>query len=599
MPNQKTVVEYDVTQPEEALKRLRKAIGDVEKTAGKGFGEARKASQSFESGLRLVNPRAAELLTNVTRLTTGGFLPMVAATGAVAVGVGAVVAALIDVPDATQRSEDRLKSFIGVLGDLNNAAQAVRGIEFAADSSRFEETLRQLRRTQGRLRGDQARIKEEQAALQESLVNQRAYYNELNKLAEESTSRREGLENRLRGIQERAFFSNIDTLPLGQQISQLEEAIKGATDAGNFDAVERLLSKLQQVAQQSGNAFAKNTANKAQEEYVKNLNEAVKAARQEEQINVRNAQLSEQRVTGIQKEIAEREKADKQITNDIAVLRDLLAQVQADFDDAFDLNSANKAAIEFRNHLRAIHELAGDNFTGLDEAIAALKSLPQAGLNLFGGKAGDIDFDEQNKQIEDLLNSIRHAATQVKGGSAADAKRAAQEAQEVLDKLAGVRLEGEFSSGFDVFIKRIEDTAKQITQAGKSASEFVGAGRSPLSQIKEESERTVQPFQEISNILNQLNAKSKIFETNLKGAADQANTIQQLNNVNLPGSAAPTARQPGASAVPVAPTGVGGNVSISVNANVRGGIIDNETASSIVDIVNRGIRQGIIQIRQQ
>lgn len=595
MPNQKTVVEYDITQPEKALRELGRHIRNVEKTAGKGFGDARKASQAFESGIRLVNPRAAELLTNVTRLSTSGFLPMVGAAGLAVGALGLVSLAFISLPDEIQKSEDRLKKFTGTLKLFTGATQALRGLDFAGVSSQFEESLRQLRRTQGSLRGQQAEVKEAQAVLQAKLAGQRDYYNELNDIARESADERENLEKRLANLQKKQFLTGLDSAPLGQQIEILKEAISSATKVGDFDAAEELLSKLQDIARTSGNSFASIQASEAQEKYVEALQKSVKAAKEQESQDKRNANSAKISVEDTEDRIAGLERLDKTITNLISTLRDKLAQTEADLQDALDLDSANEAVLQLNESMRLLLETFNTPFTNADKRIIGLKKGLSRATEGLGIQVSDVSVADQQAKINELTQRLGTVASVSKIGTPEAVRASVQLAQDILKDIAEIEKGGQFSSAFDVFVKRLKDGAGEAVKAGEQAAKIIESGRSPDQQIKLNSERTVQPLEDISNILEDINAKIEELQNGLRRSADQAERVS-LGSDNIPG-VAPTSVQQRAGAQSSPPTAAASTVNVSVSANVKGGIIDNETASSIVDIVNRGIRQGIIQFR--
>jgi hypothetical protein len=184
-PPLKTKVEYDVSQAMGELDKLTQRIENMEKKGTKSFNRTTKASSAFESGIRLINPRAAELLTNISRLGSSGFVPLVGAVGAATAGIGLLVGTLVDVPDLLQKSETRLKAFTADLNRAGEAAQQFRDLGFSGREAQFNETLRLLNQRQADTRLDQARIKAEQDTTRRKLDVNKQYYAELKRLSDD------------------------------------------------------------------------------------------------------------------------------------------------------------------------------------------------------------------------------------------------------------------------------------------------------------------------------------------------------------------------------------------------------------------------------
>lgn len=525
--DQKTVVTYDVSDAVNQLGKLDNAVKQSEGTATKSFAAMRKSSSALDTAIG----------------TALGGIALKIGENAIPILQGLTLAIAENV-FGWERANAAIEEYATEFEHLREIQKAGSDIQVAQVDAALQKQIRDLREAAVPLRQESAENQFQQQGLQKQLTAQKAYYGELDKLADASAKKRADLEERLADLQssiaDRRFKRGISGGTDAFQASQLIAEADRLAREGQFDRSEGLLDDA------LGKAGDNLGLIRQAEEGFDRLQEAVKKAAKEAGAKA----TADAAAAATQKSIVDGIQAE------IQALKDRNAILSRDL-------KLNKAEIQGAK-------------VGAEEARLTLQ-LSDAQKNLKGSLNLVAQQLTTNRGlVEQYLDAFQGFFT----GDALLTPEAIDDQQSAI-RTANDRA---ISIATDLTKNPTPETAAavqpQIENLSKLVSAFESADESFADALKPEVERLrtlVGTLQQIQESITQTTKAS----TALEGIVPPQRPVAP--------PVAPAPGQGGAAPAAAAPK----NVNVQASVSIKGGQLDQATIQQITAIVARNIRAGI------
>lgn len=539
MDSNVTVVTYDVSDAMYKLEQLDKAVEKSADTAETSFKKAGDASKGFE---KLLGGAGAGL----GRLAAIGGTLGAATVGIVGAARGASLLGeqVARIAVGWESANENIEDYLRLSRDLQDITKGGGEIKRAEIEGETQRRLREIREEQNPIRREQIEVQAAQRAARGSLKVYENYYRDLERVAKESASKREQLETKLNStvarINERRLLSSISGGSQGFQVGKLIEEADKLRGAGKTDEAESLLERALERAE--GNRGAVAQVEQAFDRLVETMGKGVKAAKDTENADRNRAAAAKANVDALTQEIA-------LLTERNALLAAAVKEKRA---DAVDVRNQGQREV-LTEQLDTNTDVFGRQFDSVSNAIdngrGKLELFKDAFNGLFTGDIFNLGFGDrvvaQTKTLGEGLRLAESIRTKIGGdpSKVGEQTRSIQTLAEVVAQLEG------------------DDTL---------------------------SDSLVPDVERLRTVLN-------LYKELQRTAAEVARAQSGLAEVPDTGSIRPTAR-------PALPTGNTGtarpstttrNNNVTVNATVKGGLIDGETARQITDLIRREVRKGL------
>lgn len=584
-----TKITYDISDAISKLNQLNKRLGETADATVEAFsGAGSKALDGFIDLIGDLSPTAAKGASAVRGLAAGlGPLGLVA--GAAAAGLASVVANLVDMPDLLADNEAGMEALTEAMKRQVDINREFGDIGDAAAKQAFERAKSEARVTQGEANARRVQLAGQKADIKARLDALRTGLSEEERIWKDSAQRLKTLQDRLRAGQNASTVSQVErgAGKADKAVGDLAARAQQEAMRGNLDLAEDLRDRAQELAGElGGHVF---------------FQKQVDAATQAITANMEKQVAKEQ---AIQKTALDRAKAEAATAAELQKQLDIINKLDQKERDAIKLSRAGLRSAGEVEKQRSTQDTA-------DEAAQRFLAIPKILEQEFarGGRSAAQNFADTAK---DALARITGGAGEQTSGTqaASDAFKTAGELLkqlgrtdltarnvqtdvgplvENLNTLVGtLKFEAERGTlkGRDFDISQLERILKLGQQSAKEAETVVGAQRSIDDPIAIG----------MKSMTADLGKRALALQDKIEGLTTAANrNTDALNNTArtaTPGTTAPAAtmqQQQQKLPAGVVPIPAAGN--ITVNANVKGGIIDAETTRTITDIIRKELRK--------
>lgn len=586
-----TKVIYNVNEAISNLEKLNKKVGEAADTVVKELGNKASAGlDKFIDGLGEVSPVAGNVVSKIRDVSTA-LGPMGLVAGTAAAGLAAVVSNLVDLPGLLADSAGGMEAFGDAVDRQFKIFEKFDDINDAIAKSANKRSLRELSLKQAEIGQEQVRLNNLKAGTQAELQIAQEVVREKERILKESVKKRIDLEKEFQRAagEQRVRQVESGALKKDRAVGDLAAAAQQEALKGNVDLAKDLRDRAQEIADElGGHVFfqkqveaATSAINSKMKDQVKD--EAKIQSGLQSELNAAK-QIVEQR----QKEldlIKERERLLRNDTKDIRAQRRIIQEqeTQRSQSDVADQGAGQVIAAVAK--IRQEFEIGGRS---------AAENIKDSLRLTFGALSSKDRVDAGIGTERDALKLVEQISrTLLKPGGVTTQEVAnLQPLVERLGALTGAletaKGQGTLNAGQDRGLQQLQRFIADFNLAAEGAAKFASADRDPNQIIRRDSEpdTAVQRF-------NQRITDAGAGVGTLNDAATRA--ADSLNRLANPSAVAPVASP--TAQIPQAPAQAPGVAqpaapsNITVNANVRGGIIDREVTEKITDIIRRELRK--------
>ena len=567
-----TKVIYDVSEAIKNIQKLEKETRKAQEKAQEAFEDGAEGASLFDKALSGLPGKAGQLAGRVQTLVTtfGG----VASVGATAAGsLAAIAVQFIDVADATRDSTKALEDFRKATLALQKTRDALSSLSSSGQQREFrlaERSLALQRIQNNRLENQ---IDDEQSAARNRLNILQEELRERESRLRDSVNKEKSIRDKLNDrVLDRKVTGAANTASaFGSDVAaaQLNEQAREAAAKGQLELAQRLEQEAQkQAANAKNQAFAladqRDTSKAIDNLLIKQARNAKSTTKQHQD----SVKALKDQVDQLKELIKLQDRRKLQISTSNRELESQGQDLRLRREDFQDSRQANTAARDFERNARdfqinvqaggesfkeTVLGLAPELFSLLTNAAnrnAALTEFAQA-----GGAARNIAQtlgrdDVTPQEVEALGPDIRSLS-------------------QVIARLEANRFR--LNTGTQRQLDRLNSLLESAQGAVGAAAEFRTVRRGD-QVIREGS--TGFTDKELINLRKSILG----LDSTLKGESRTRAALPQSDAQQQTTQGAPRQVQSGAS-------------NITVNANVRGGIVDTEVTQKIVEIVRRELRK--------
>jgi hypothetical protein len=566
-----TRITYDVSQAIAELKRLNKAIGEVgDKTVESLRDKATDALDTFEGGLNDISPVAGNVVGKIRGLVAAAG-PMGAVMGTAAAGIAAVVSNLIDLPGLLADSEAGITAFGEAVDRQRKIFETFDDIGDKIAKGENERAIRSISLRQVEVAEEQVKLNGIKTSQQEELRSAIETIRAKEQALEKSIRKQKDLRRQLADGDQASQIER--AAPKRERaVADLSAAAQREALKGNVDAAKELRDRAQELTEEfGGHVFFQKQVDQATKAISDGINKQVQAEQKiasqlqaeldiakkiaDEKKRGLDATLAEQRALQGERKLLQAGR--KRLTEEQNVREDTDAADEA----AGRVNAERvKLRAEFEFGARTLKENIRDS---LKQSLSALgsKGLRDAGIE---------STESGVRQIEKIAQAL------LKPNLTANEAQAVQpdvaKLNAILGSLQSGIDSGTLSGGFQKDVDQFKRIVDEATRLGDAAGDF-GQRRGGEAAIGRGSESPlVEPARNLGGAASKLDA-----------AASKLLGIPSAPETATAATAAPAGAQ--AATRPV------GQQNITVNANVKGGIIDAETTRAITEIIRKELRK--------
>lgn len=573
-----TKVLYDVSQAIKELDKLNKKVQESEKKAKKAF-----STQSVNAYDKRLKKLAYTL--GGTDLSAKGLLTTLggsaAVLGAAAGGVASIAAAVLDLNTILRDTAANFEGFIAAFDRVREARESVsafgdvaaqRDLEFARRAVKLDQA--DLAREQNVTEAARDAAKKRLDFIRDELRNREA-------LVKDSLKKEEDLRKKLA---ERTATDAADkfTGPVGKKALDIGAAARQAAYEGNIELAEELEEAAKAAGEEAGNhaLFLKDQSA---------TRDAINAS--------------------LRKQIGEQEKITSKAEQEVEKYAAIEAALEADIDKQ---NEKLKVILRQNRELSAQAKL-------IKEAIKAQGDLEKADTAARGVQARSATLNQFTREgLDSFLENIERRFEKLQQkvfGGAADAEIFDTFASALIKELQPVlELTKRVSAGESVTaedFKAIQDAIIPANELSAILTKAVQSGRIKGDETKDD----VRLLQQVVDQVLELNKEVTSFrrvrgdDTAIRegSAAPTRDDWSKLRDALIENTKAvkgePSRAQQAAPALDQAALQSQGAQqqvaaapqTVNVNANVKGGIIDEEVVKTITDLIRRELRKQTTQ----
>jgi hypothetical protein len=558
-----TKVLYDVSQAVKELNKLNKKVEESGDKAEESFDEGASSASLFDKALGKVGGTASKVAGSVRGVATAvGGVGAVAAVAAA--GVAAVVAQFIDLDEILKDSVASIEEFEKATQRVLNAREAISNIGDQAVNRDFRLAQRSLRLARAENARAQNSVETEKLAAKARLDVFKDELRRRESALKGSLDREQALRDRLadRAVSGQEFGGFDADL----RAAKLNDAARQAAADGDIDRAEALEQAAKDVAREAQNqSFALADAQATNEAINGELQKQIDAEAKVGDAAQNAVDAYQQRVDKLQEEVDLLEKRAVLLRQES---RDFGAQTQelrVGKQEAGDQQQADTAA-------RTFQKASADFSFNLKSGGTSLK---ESVVNA-GSEFAKFLTDEAGRQA--ALRQFEQA-----GGAAGRIQRALSD-QDGLTAADVEALSGDFGLLSDAVAKLEANTQKLTAGAAQELER--------LSLLQD----SVQDAFNAAASFRQVRTDDQVITEGSRGptAAQQDALRESLTGLTdaikeqSRGTAAPAA----ATAIGAPPQAGATRQTVTVNANVKGGIIDAEVTREITRIIQEEIRKG-------
>lgn len=558
-----TKVLYDVSQAVKELNKLNKKVEESGDKAEESFDEGASSASLFDKALGKVSGTASKAAGSVRGVATAvGGVGAVAAVAAA--GVAAVVAQFIDLDEILKDSVASIEEFEKATQRVLNAREAISNIGDQAVNRDFRLAQRSLRLARAENARAQNSVETEKLAAKARLDVFKDELRRRESALKGSLDREQALRDRLadRAVSGQEFGGFDADL----RAAKLNDAARQAAADGDIDRAEALEQAAKDVAREAQNqSFALADAQATNEAINGELQKQIDAEAKVGDAAQNAVDAYQQRVDKLQEEVDLLERRAVLLRQES---RDFGAQTQelrVGKQEAGDQQQADTAA-------RTFQKASADFSFNLQSGGTSLKeSVVNAGsefAKFLTDEAGRQAALRQFETAGGAAGRIQRALTDSDGLTAADVEQ----------------LSGDFLT-LSAAVAKLEANTQKLTAGAAQELER-------LSLLQD----SVQDAFGAAASFRQVRTDDQVITEGSRGptAAQQDALRESLTGLTdaikeqSRGTAAPAA----ATAIGAPPQAGATRQNVTVNANVKGGIIDAEVTREITRIIQEEIRKG-------
>lgn len=590
--SESTKITYDVSDAISKLNQLNKKVGEAADTVVRELGEHGSAAlDKFIDGLGDVSPVAGNVASKV-RDVASALGPMGLVAGAAAAGLAAVVSNLIDLPGLLADSAGGMDAFGEAVDRQFRIFEDFDNINDAIAKSSNKRALRELSLRQAEIGQEQSRLNNLKTATKAELDIAREVLREKERLIEQSIKKRISLEKEFEKATSQNKVRQVEGSALKKEraVGDLSAAAQQEALKGNVDLARDLRDRAQELTDElGGHVFFQKQVDAATARINGQLKDQVTDQSKVQKSLQDELNSAKQIVEQREKELAilkDRERLLRNETKDVRAERRLISEQETQRSQSDKADEGAGQVVAAVAKIRQEFEIGGRT---------AAENIKDSLRLTLGGLSSKSRVDAGIATERDALKLVEKISTTLlkPGGVTAQEVAGLEPLVAQLNALTGAlevaRGAGTLNGGQERGLNQLQRFIEDFQQVATGAAKFAGADRDPNQIIQRDStpDASVQQFNQRIDAAG--GGVNNLGESATR-AADALNRVASTNSV-LP-SGAPSSQIPQVAAQnPTQTGGLPSQSNITVNANVRGGIIDREVTEKITDIIRRELRK--------
>jgi len=599
MADNATKVTFDIKDALDKLDELNRKVGQAGDKIVEAFQEkGGKAMDTLQDGLSEISPLAGRLL-GATRNLAAAMGPLGFAAAAAGGAIAALAVQFVDLPGLMRDTTESIEAFNAASDKLLRSQNTVSSVNDALINAENERIREAIKNEQALSALRQVEIQKELQRGQERVNIAKDVNKKIEDALEASVKRRESLEKRLADRTKQNAADGFGG-PAGKRALDLGAAARRAAFEGDLDLAEELEQAAKKAGEEAGNhaLFLKDQATtsdainrslekqigqeKARESQLGSLKKGAEDALKVELAAVKAAQ--------------DRLKAERLISQELAAQAKLAKLERAEqIDQQTRDEAARTITIEF-SKLQKEFDL-GDRSTR-EGAIDSLKQTFNALKDVRGqeGLAAEIKrgYESVLPRVSELLQKQR--AGTLTFGDAKELTELSPQLAEIIRK-ASFESEQRGLGGFGIDLEKLGRFLDSIDAIGQATAKALRADATTGTRVREGEKSPFDRaggFPELDKFRQGASEATKPM-TDLGTAANNAaaalGRLSGTNNVGAVPSAPAKVPVPAQSQGAAPPTNGVANANITVNANIRGGMLDQETLEQFNEHIRREVRK--------
>jgi hypothetical protein len=572
-----TKVLYDVSQAIKELEKLNKKVNEAGDKANEAFEKGGLGAEKFDAILKKLPGNLDKTVTSARTLITT-FGPSALVFGTAAAGIASIAANLLDLKTLLRDTTANYDAFIRATERIRQQGETISDFDDVAVERNLELAQRAVRLDKADLAEQQNLVEVERESARRRLEIVQDEIRQRGRIVQDGLKREEDLRKRLA---ERNTTNAADQFggPAPKRVVDLAAAANRAAFEGNIDLAEELLNAAKEQSAELGNHSF----------FLKAIDSANSAI---------NSQL--------EKQIQSQSNVNKEGQKDLSRLQQLEAALGVDIEKNEEkLRVIQRQNRELSRQIRLLRDASLEQ-RNLDTADTAAKSVQTASKNVFEFfRSGPSFLEDFSKTFDSIQQAVLGGA-----GDQAATDTIQAEAIRELSKVAEVAARvnrGEAVTPTD--IGKLIPSLEKVGKLGEILQVAEDQGRVPkgseienqinaLQSAIDQSFKLLQGAQEFRRVRGDETAiqpgttgpsrddmralRDSILKLNdtLGGAPSRASAAIQAQTTATSQGAPP----------PINATAASQN--ITVNANVKGGIIDAEVTREITRIIREELRKG-------
>lgn len=584
-----TKITYNVDDAIAALNKLNKKVGEAADHVVSELGnKASGGLDKFIDGLGDVSPVAGNVASKIRDLAAS-LGPMGLVAGTAAAGLAAVASNLVDLPELLSDSTGKMQAFGAAIDKQLRIFEQFDDIGDNLAEGRIQLALRELQAQRNSIVQEQVRLSNLKAVATEEISIAKQVISEKEGLLRDSVSRQKTLQRELDREQAGQRVRQVEggALRSDRAVGALAEEARKEALKGNVDLAKDLRDRAQELSDElGGHVFFQKQVDAATETIAQKMKDQVKDEAKIQAGLQGEVNAAKELVALRQRELDIIKERERLLRNELKGVKNEQRSLNEQRTQIRQTDTADRGAGEF---IAATTKLRAEFTFGAKSVGDNIKDSFRQSFAALGSKAtrdAGIRTEEQALKLVEQVSKVL-LKPQVTPREVQSVQPQIQQLQSFIGALQTIEASRGLP-GQERNVDQLERIIDAFIQAGKGTADFTKGLRTE-DQVIERGSTGPDAFASFNRKVEESGNGVGVLEDAATRAADS------LNRLANPTAVAPVANP--AAQIPQAPAARPGvpqpaaQSNITVNANVRGGIIDREVTEKITDIIRRELRK--------
>ena len=557
-----TKIVYDVSGAISELRKLDRQTGRTGKKTESDMKGGARGLKSLEGALGRVNPKLGAAASNIVKVGAAAG-PMGVAVGAAAAAGVALAASFVGIPDIMRDNIQAMKDFADATSSILDQQNRISSIQDAQRNRQFRDLRDDVDTRRSDLDAGRAAANEAKLAADAQVAANREALRGIESDLKASIARQKGIRSTLQeGVIDSTVAQTGSNLTQGGRVNLLALRANKAAREGNLELARAMTEEARKLTQELGNhPFFLNQIESAENQIKKNLENRDRAESQ------------------LQSKLKARQSAAKQALEqsekEKKVLEDRIKLLEIESSKIGSLRKEAKVAQRTEGDAQLAAEASREEKAALTNLQNFLKE----------GRSGFRNLADAGNFLRDLADPRRTAETITE-----DAREVGQGQKAIVEGLRDAFRDGKLTiseiEGLNQIVEGIETGLRDLkaTRPGQELASSVQTEEQRLNAFAEQIKKLGDAAIKGGDAGVGANQSIQIRANEIQVEADRLNSnLEQSRQRILP-------QQQTAPTTPTAPLNQQAS-NVSLNVEIQGGMLDEETMAQIETRFKRLIRE--------